>query len=66
PGGYVLDVLNGRADQPKGRGRVGVVLSMVANANGGSCALVDFGHGYIVGISTGELAPVRLVGPDLR
>ncbi len=66
PGGYVLDILNGRADQPKGRGRVGVVLSMVVNADGGSCALVDFGHGYIVGIATAELAPLRLVGPDLR
>ena len=65
-GGYVLDILQGRTDQPKGRGRLGMVLSMAANPEGRPVATVDFGHGYVVGISTAELSPVRLVGTDMR
>jgi hypothetical protein len=65
-GGYVQDILQGRAGQPRGRGSLGMVLSMAANPEGRPVATVDFGHGYVVGIDASELAPVRLVGPDAR
>jgi hypothetical protein len=65
-GGYVQDILVGRLNQPKGRGRIGTVVAMTADAEGRPVATVDFGHGYVVGISTSELSPVHLVAPDMR
>jgi hypothetical protein len=65
-GGYVQDIMQGRLNQPKGRGSLGMVLSMAANPEGKPVATVDFGHGYVVGIAASELVPVRLVGPDAR
>jgi hypothetical protein len=65
-GGYVQDIMQGRLDQPKGRGRVGMVVSMAANEQGRPVATVDFGHGYIIGISASELSAVRLVASDVR
>jgi len=66
PGGYVQDILPGRANQPNGRGDIGKVLSVSANDSGAPCAVVDFGHGFTTGIMFSELAPLRLVGPELR
>ncbi len=65
-GGYVQDILPGRLGQPRGRGSLGMVLTMAANPEGQPVATVDFGHGYVVGIAASELAAVRLVGPDAR
>jgi hypothetical protein len=65
-GGYVQDILQGRLNQPRGRGSLGLVLSMAANPEGRPVATVDFGHGCVVGIAASELAPVRLVGLDAR
>jgi uncharacterized protein (DUF697 family) len=65
-GGYVQDILEGRLNQPKGRGCIGMVVSLAANPGGGAAATVDFGHGYVVGIATSELSPVRLDAPGLR
>jgi hypothetical protein len=65
-GGYVQDILEGRLDQPKGRGRLGMVLSMADNGAGRPVATVDFGHGYVIGIAASELAPVRLLASELR
>jgi hypothetical protein len=65
-GGYVLDTMEGRLNQPKGRGRIRIAVSVAANEAGRPVASVDFGHGYIVGISGGELAPVRILAPEVR
>ena len=65
-GGYALDILPGRLNQPQGRGRLGKVVSVAANGEGQPVATVDFGRGYIIGIAGSELAPVRVLGPDVR
>jgi hypothetical protein len=65
-GGYVMDVMEGRLNQPKGRGRIGIAVSVAANEAGRPVATVDFGHGYIIGIAGGELAPVRILAPEVR
>jgi cell division protein FtsL len=66
PGGYVLDTLRGRMDQPKGRGSIGKVLAVGVNDDGRPGATVDFGRGFTTGIMFTELSPVRLFGPELR
>jgi outer membrane murein-binding lipoprotein Lpp len=66
PGGYVLDIMDGRLNQPKGRGRIGMVVSVAADESDRPVATVDFGRGFIVGISGGELAPVRILAPEVR
>jgi hypothetical protein len=66
PGGYVEDMLKGRANQPNGRGDIGKVQSISANDSGAPCATVDFGRGFTTGIMFTELSVVRLVGPEMR
>jgi hypothetical protein len=66
PGGYVEDVLAGRMNQPQGRGHIGKILSLGLNETGRPCATVDFGRGFSTGIMLSELAPVRIVAPDVR
>jgi len=41
-------------------------VALAPHGGGKPVATVDFGHGYVVGISTSELSPVRLVAPELR
>jgi hypothetical protein len=53
-GSYAEDTLKARANQPKGRGWIGKVLSIGPDGS----ALVDFGRGYMVGIGQNELSPV--------
>ena len=60
-GVYVQDILEGRLDQPKGRGAIGKVVSVGAGDNGGQVAVVDFGRGCSVGISLSELSLVNVV-----
>jgi hypothetical protein len=62
----VLDIMEGRLNQPKGRGRIGMVVSMAADESGRPVATVNFGRGFIVGIAGGELAPVRILAPEVR
>jgi serine/threonine protein kinase len=63
-GDYVADMLNGRLDQPQGRGMIGRVLSMVPQAPGRApVATVDFGQGHQPVIFLSELARVHVV-PD--
>jgi hypothetical protein len=60
-GTYVQDTLEGRLDQPKGRGAMGKVVSISTGNNDVPGAVVDFGRGYSVGINLSELALVRVV-----
>jgi hypothetical protein len=62
---YVEDTMLGRMNQPKGRGNIGKVMSIVID-NGTSCATVDFGRGCVEGIMFSELAPIRFVAPEMR
>jgi hypothetical protein len=66
PGGFVEDLLPGRANRPKGGGVIGKVLFLSLNDDGRPCATVDFGRGYKGGIMLSELSPVRFIGPELR
>jgi hypothetical protein len=60
-GAYVQDILEGRRDQPKGRGAIGKVVSLSTGNNEVPAAMVDFGHGYSVGINLSELTLVSVV-----
>jgi hypothetical protein len=57
PGTYVEDILEGRLNQPKGRGRIGKVTAVAPD---GAAATVDFGRGYSPGIFLRELSPVGI------
>jgi DNA-binding transcriptional MerR regulator len=65
-GSYVQDMLEGRLNQPAGRGCIGKVMSVVVDANGTPAATVDFGRGFVVGLNLSELSLIRFLGPDLR
>ena len=60
-GAYVQDTLEGRLDQPEGRGAIGKVVSVSTDANGQKAAKVDFGQKYSVPISFSELSLVKVV-----
>jgi hypothetical protein len=60
-GSYVEDVLQGRLEQPAGRGAIGKVVSIYVDEQGRAVAKVDFGRGWVVGIFPSELALVRVV-----
>jgi hypothetical protein len=60
-GAYVQDALEGRLNQPVGRGAVGKVVSVSTDANGQKVATVDFGRSYSVPISFPELSLVKIV-----
>ena len=60
-GSYVQDILQGRLDQPEGRGRIGKVISTDLDANGRDLAIVDFGRGLSEPIFFSELAPIQFV-----
>jgi hypothetical protein len=63
-GAYVQDILEGRLDQPKGRGAIGKVVSISTGNNDVPGAVVDFGRGYSVGINLSELSLVSVVPDD--
>ena len=63
-GGYVEDILAGRFNQPQGRGTIGKVVSV--DEQGDGTATVDFGRGFVVPISKGELRPVIVTEEDHR
>ena len=61
PGAYVMDIYEGRMNQPQGRGAIGKVLSVCPNTEGGGMgAWVDFGRGYVAGIKFSELSAVKV------
>ena len=60
-GAYVQDILEGRLDQPKGRGAIGRVTSVSTGDHGAPLAIVDFGRGYSPGINLSELSLVNFV-----
>ena len=60
-GVYVLDTLEGRLNQPEGRGAIGKVVSVSTDNNGQQVATVDFGRKYSVPISFSELSLVNIV-----
>ncbi len=60
-GAYVQDVLEGRMNQPKGRGAIAKVVAISTEENGVRAALVDFGRGVTVGINLSELSLVTVV-----
>ena len=60
-GAYVEDTLEGRMDQPPGRGGIAKVLSVNPGEGDAIAAQVDFGRGYVVGVNLSELSLVRLV-----
>jgi hypothetical protein len=55
------DLLEGRLGQPKGRGAIGRIISLGANASGTPGAVVDFGRGYAPDINLTELSPVSIL-----
>ena len=59
-GAYVQDRLEGRLDQPKGRGAIGKVISISTGEDGPKAATVDFGRGYSPGINLSELSLVSV------
>ena len=62
-GCYVQDILEGRLDQPKGRGAIGKVTSLMTGSDNIPAAKVDFGNDYSVNIRLSELSRVRIT-PD--
>ena len=60
-GAYVQDTLEGRLNQPEGRGAIGKVVSVSTDNNGQQVAKVDFGRSYSVPISFSELSLVNIV-----
>lgn len=62
-GAYVQDTLEGRLDQPAGRGAIGRVISVTSDPKVTPAAKVDFGRGYAPGINLSELSLVS-VAPD--
>jgi len=65
-GMYVQDTLEGRLNRPKGRGRIGKVVSIEPYAEGRLGATMDFGRGYVTHSFLTELTPIRFVEPDVR
>jgi hypothetical protein len=59
-GAYVQDTLEGRLNQPEGRGAIGKIVSMSPGAGGASAAVVDFGRNYKVPINLSELSLVNV------
>ena len=60
-GAYVQDTLEGRMNQPQGRGAIGKVIKVSGpNDAPPPCADVDFGRGYVTGIQFTELSVVQL------
>lgn len=59
-GAYVHDILEGRLDQPVGRGAIGRVVSLSTAWNGKPLATVDFGRGFSVPIYFSELSTVAV------
>ena len=59
-GAYVQDTLEGRLNQPEGRGAIGKVISLSAGAGDASAAVVDFGRNYTVPINLSELSLVNV------
>jgi hypothetical protein len=64
-GSYVMDILQGRLNQPAGRGVIGKVVSIVLDEQGRAVVNLDFGRGWVVWISISELAPIRFVAPPI-
>jgi len=62
-GCYVQDILEGRLDQPKGRGAIGKVTDLMTGSDNIPAAKVDFGNDYSVAIRLSELSRVRIT-PD--
>jgi hypothetical protein len=59
---YVQDLLEGRLNQPEGRGAIAKVESLgIDPSNGKPYAVADFGRGYVVGIYLAELALVEII-----
>jgi hypothetical protein len=59
---YVQDILEGRLNQPEGRGAIAKVESLGIDANNGQpYAIVDFGRGYSVGIYLSELSLIEII-----
>jgi hypothetical protein len=52
-----------RVSQPSGKGGIGKVVSIFIDEQGRTVANVDFGRGWIVGISSSELFPIRIITP---
>jgi len=63
-GRHVQDILEGRLNQPRGRGAIAKVKSMGSDAKGRPGAMVDFGRGYVVGINISELSLVAVSGEE--
>ncbi|HSY42545.1 MAG TPA: hypothetical protein VK811_01455 [Candidatus Acidoferrum sp.] len=59
-GSYVQDILEGRLNQPLGRGAIGKVVYVAFGDGGQLDAMVDFGRGYRVGIHESELSLVNI------
>ena len=62
-GSYVQDILQGRLDQPAGRGLLGKVVSLYVDEQGRAVARVDFGRSWVVEIFATELSPIRILAP---
>ena len=64
-GAYVQDILEGRLNQPMGRGAIGKVLSL-STVNGRPTGTVEFGRGYSVPMFLSEVCLVRFIkeGPQ--
>ena len=56
---FVQDLLEGRLNQPEGRGAIGRVKSLGFAENGEPYAIVDFGRGYKIGIFLAELSSIN-------
>jgi hypothetical protein len=52
--------LEGRLNQPEGRGAIAKVLSLNIETDGQPYAIVDFGRGYTVGIFLRELSLIEI------
>jgi beta-lactamase regulating signal transducer with metallopeptidase domain len=63
-GSYMQDMLEGRLNQPQGRGAIGKIVSFGGGQDGVSGATLDFGRGYVVGVKFSELSLVRIVPND--
>jgi hypothetical protein len=60
-GSYVQDILEGRLDQPIGRGAIGKVLALNESSNSVLAAKVDFGRGYSVPLNVSEISLVKVI-----
>jgi hypothetical protein len=59
-GTYVKDALEGRLNQPAGRGAIGRVVAVSPDDKPPRAASVDFGRGYVTGIDFRELTIVAV------